>query len=259
MLETSIQVEKSSESSEHIGEVSDNGVISGSNREIQGFKTNPQGSNTQTQTSANTLPTTASNDYQARSTQQNALEADIYQAATSQEPSKEVNHDGPFQPMIYASKGREFAPKDRVSDGSGESQDAFTGTNQDTSFQPIIHATKGRESGPKDHEFRAKDRESGPKDHESDGFVEEPPRNGRDYAVSQDNYGWTYPSATGAGSTAGGSASYYPSAEYGKPASTGVDSKYYSWAAPSDDKYKRPSYFTYTVNQGEIWFYFPYW
>ncbi|XP_008476174.1 uncharacterized protein LOC103513139 [Diaphorina citri] len=74
---------------------------------------------------------------------------------------------------------------------------------------------------------------------ESSGPV--PPRSARDYPASSDNYGWTYPSSVGA--TAAGSASYYPSAEYGKP--SGGDSKYYSWAAPGDDKYKRPSYFTY--------------
>lgn len=83
--------------------------------------------------------------------------------------------------------------------------------------------------------------------------LQEPPRTARDYAVSPDNYGWSYPSTSASGAniaTAPGSASYYPSADYSKPS---TESKYYSWAAPgpADDKYKRPAYFTYTVNQGK--------
>lgn len=84
--------------------------------------------------------------------------------------------------------------------------------------------------------------------------LQEPPRTARDYAVSPDNYGWSYPSTSASGAniaTAPGSASYYPSADYSKPS---TESKYYSWAAPgpADDKYKRPAYFTYTVNQGKL-------
>lgn len=83
--------------------------------------------------------------------------------------------------------------------------------------------------------------------------LQEPPRTARDYAVSPDNYGWSYPSTSASGgniATAPGSASYYPSADYAKPS---TESKYYGWAAPgpADDKYKRPAYFTYTVNQGK--------